>query len=208
MVTCRIRLPLRAPGEAGTAVPITHAPCTSAPSRGSKKCGVDPVDNVDIGNNLRNLLPFPKSASHRLPFCSPPPNPTKCLNRLHCLPNQRYLARPQPAATRGCPDDRRAGAGPCRRRHWQNRGADRPARPPHRHSQGVAEPDPRCHLHQQGGARDEGAGRRRSSAERSRACPGSVPSIRSRRECSGATPSSSGFKPISRSSIPTISFEF
>ena len=37
LVTCRIRLPLPALGEAGTAVPITQSPCTCAPSRKSEK---------------------------------------------------------------------------------------------------------------------------------------------------------------------------
>jgi len=37
LVTCRIRLPFPALGEAGTAVPITQAPCTSRPSRKSEK---------------------------------------------------------------------------------------------------------------------------------------------------------------------------
>lgn len=56
LVTCRTRLPLPALGEAGTAVPITHAPCTSRPSRKSEKFGLKPVDNGDIGNNRWNLL--------------------------------------------------------------------------------------------------------------------------------------------------------
>ena len=55
LVTCRFRLPFPAPGEAGTAVPITQSPCTSLPSRKSEKCGVDPVDNGDIGQICRNL---------------------------------------------------------------------------------------------------------------------------------------------------------
>jgi hypothetical protein len=37
LVTCRIHLPLPAPGEAGTAVPITQGPCTPRPSRESEK---------------------------------------------------------------------------------------------------------------------------------------------------------------------------
>ena len=81
LVTCRIRLPLPAPGEAGTAVPITHSPCTSVPSRKSEKCGVDPVDNGDIGQNRRNLFDSPKQGAPRLLFRSPPPTSAKCLNR-------------------------------------------------------------------------------------------------------------------------------
>jgi hypothetical protein len=54
LVTCRALVPLPALGEAGTAVPITHTPCTSLPSRGSEKCGKKPVDNGDIGNNNWN----------------------------------------------------------------------------------------------------------------------------------------------------------
>ena len=55
LVTCRTRLPFPAPGEAGTAVPITQAPCTSRPSRGSEKFAFKPVENGDIGHNRRNL---------------------------------------------------------------------------------------------------------------------------------------------------------
>jgi hypothetical protein len=50
--SCRCRLS----GEAGTAVPITQAPCTPRPSRKSEKCGGKPVDNGDIGHNRRNLF--------------------------------------------------------------------------------------------------------------------------------------------------------
>src|SRR5207342_1207384 len=39
LVTCRTRLLSPALGEAGTAVPITQAPCTSVPSRGSEIFG-------------------------------------------------------------------------------------------------------------------------------------------------------------------------
>ena len=44
--SCRCRLP----DEAGTAVPITQAPCTLLPSRESEKYDDKPVDNGDIGN--------------------------------------------------------------------------------------------------------------------------------------------------------------
>jgi hypothetical protein len=37
LVTCRTHLPFPAPGEAGTAVPITQATCTPRPSRESEK---------------------------------------------------------------------------------------------------------------------------------------------------------------------------
>ena len=78
LVTCRALVPLPALGEAGTAVPITQAPCTPAPSRGSEKYGKKPVDNGDIGNNNWNHFQAPR----RLPICSPCPTSTKCLNRL------------------------------------------------------------------------------------------------------------------------------
>ena len=58
------------------------------PESGKQKMWVDPVDNVDIGHNRGNLFAISKSAGHRLPFCSPPPTSAKCLNRLHCPPNQ------------------------------------------------------------------------------------------------------------------------
>jgi len=58
-IACRRRSGLRPPAassfrfrlsdEAGTAVPITHAQCTSPPSRGSEIIGCKPVDYVDIG---------------------------------------------------------------------------------------------------------------------------------------------------------------
>ncbi len=66
-------------------------------------------------------------------------------------------ARIEPAAARGCAHDRGPGADAGRRRHRQDRRADRPARPHHRHAQSLAEPDSRRDFHQQGGARDEGA---------------------------------------------------
>jgi DNA helicase-2/ATP-dependent DNA helicase PcrA len=53
-------------GEAGTAVPITHAPCAFESSRGSEKWVLKPVDNVDIGNNLWNLSD--PGASVAVPF--------------------------------------------------------------------------------------------------------------------------------------------
>jgi hypothetical protein len=56
---CRLPRPscrFRPSGEAGTSVPITWSPCTSVPSRKSKKCGEKPVDNGDIGNNSRNSV--------------------------------------------------------------------------------------------------------------------------------------------------------
>jgi hypothetical protein len=60
------------PREARTAVPITQAPCTSAPSRKSKIFGNRPVDNGDIGSNRWNLLataltalPFRRRRRHR-----------------------------------------------------------------------------------------------------------------------------------------------
>jgi hypothetical protein len=86
LVTCRALVPLPALGEAGTAVPITPAQCTPHPSRESEIFGVEPVDNGDIGYNIRNLLQFARSAAVRLPFRSlqltsegcpkPPPSPT------------------------------------------------------------------------------------------------------------------------------------
>ena len=64
-IACRRRSDLWSPAassirfrlsdEAGTAVPITHAQCTSCPSRESEKCGGKPVDNGDIGQKPRNL---------------------------------------------------------------------------------------------------------------------------------------------------------
>jgi hypothetical protein len=82
LVTCRFLLPLPASGEAGTAVPITQAPCTPVPSRESEKCGVDPVDNGDIGHNQGNLSGFPESGACRLPFRSPPLTSEPCPNPL------------------------------------------------------------------------------------------------------------------------------
>jgi hypothetical protein len=64
-------------GEAGTAVPITHAPCASRSSRGSEKCGIKPVDNGDFGNNNWNQ----RESTLRLPIRSPCPTSSKCLNR-------------------------------------------------------------------------------------------------------------------------------
>ncbi len=59
------------------------SPCTLVPSRKSEKCAFDPVDNVDIGHNRRNLFAIPPNRRrHRLPFRSPPPTSAKCLNRL------------------------------------------------------------------------------------------------------------------------------
>ena len=154
--SCRCRLS----GEAGTAVPITHAPCTRRPSRKSEKCGGKPVDNGDIGHNRRNLFTrrrIGRSGCRSVPLRLLRP---KCLNCLRSTPEPPYLAGPQSAAARGGADDRGAGAGPCRRRHRQDRRADRPARPSDRHPPRLAEPDPRRHLHQQGRARNEGARRR------------------------------------------------
>lgn len=74
LVTCR-------PKEAGTAVPITAATCTSPPSRGSEKYGLKPVDNGDIGNNPGNLLATRSSIPPRLPFRSARPTSGGCLNR-------------------------------------------------------------------------------------------------------------------------------
>jgi hypothetical protein len=51
LVTAASSCRCRPSDEAGTAVPITHAPCASHPSRGSEKCGTKPVDNGDFGNN-------------------------------------------------------------------------------------------------------------------------------------------------------------
>ena len=67
-------LPLPCPrcrflGEAGTAVPITKAPCTSTPSRGSEIFGNKPVDNGDFGNNRRD--PSHTSRSVADPFSLP-----------------------------------------------------------------------------------------------------------------------------------------
>ena len=94
LVTCRTLVPFPALGEAGTAVPITQAPCTSKPSRKRKIFGNWPVDNGDIGNNswndFRCLL--------RLPICSPCPTSTKCLNRQRYNPNlpiSKALTRPR-----------------------------------------------------------------------------------------------------------------
>jgi hypothetical protein len=53
--------------EAGTAVPITKAPCTSDSSRGSEIFGIKPVDNVDIGNNVWNLSGFRASVAVSFP---------------------------------------------------------------------------------------------------------------------------------------------
>jgi hypothetical protein len=87
-IACRRRSDLWSPAapscrcrpsdEAGTAVPITHAQCTSYPSRGSEKCGKKPVDNGETGNNNWNL----SEPSLRLPFRSPCLTSAKCLNRL------------------------------------------------------------------------------------------------------------------------------
>jgi hypothetical protein len=43
-------------GRPGPPSRSREAQCTRLPSRGSGKCGVDPVENVDIGNNWRNLF--------------------------------------------------------------------------------------------------------------------------------------------------------
>jgi hypothetical protein len=85
-IACRRRSDLWSPaapfcrcrrsGEAGTAVPITHAPCTSPPSRGSEKYGIKPVDNGDIGNNRRNL----RHRRFELPIRSPPLTSDWCPN--------------------------------------------------------------------------------------------------------------------------------
>ena len=101
-IACRRRSDLWSPAassfrcrlseEAGTAVPITHAPCTPSPSRGSEKCGEKPVDNVDIGHNLGNLFQAPISAALRLPFRSPLPTSFKCLNHQPSSPI-RHISR-------------------------------------------------------------------------------------------------------------------
>ena len=160
-IACRRRSDLWSPaapsfrcrlsGEAGTAVPITHALCTSPPSRESEKCWYEPVDNGDIGAQC--AAPFARLCelpSASLPPIAVPESPAPAAR----APLPR---RPEPAAARGGADHRRAGAGAGRRRHRQDRGADRAPRQPHRHPPRLAEPDPRRHLHQQGRARDEGA---------------------------------------------------
>lgn len=89
--SCRFR----PSGEAGTAVPITHSPCTSRPSRQSEKSGEKPVDNGDIGNNRWNLLATPArrpdspsaDGALRLPFRSPPPNSARCPKPLPLIPS-------------------------------------------------------------------------------------------------------------------------
>ena len=83
-LSCRCRLFC----EAGTAVPITTATCTPPPSRKSEKWVEKPVDNGDIGNNSRNLFRFAGIACLRLPFRSPPPTSTQCLNRLRSIPTR------------------------------------------------------------------------------------------------------------------------
>ena len=191
IIACRRRSDLWSPAascprcrflkEAGTAVPITCSPCTALPSRESEIFAFRPVDNGDIGQNRRNSPRFAKVARFGCRFV--PLRLLRCRAKIaNSRVRARLFARPQPAAARGGADHRRAGAGPRRRRHRQDRGADRPARPPHRHPPRLAVRDPRRHLHQQGGARDARARRRGSSARRSRACPGSAPSIRSRRK--------------------------
>jgi hypothetical protein len=72
------------PGRLGLPPRSQESPCTSAPSRGSEKCGTKPVDNGDIGNKRRNLLRLPES---RLLTTS-----AKCLNRLPSSPN-RLISR-------------------------------------------------------------------------------------------------------------------
>ena len=62
------------------------------PSRESEKCGFEPVDNGDIGHNRGNLSAICRNRpALRLPFCSPPPTSAKCLNRLHCRAEPAYL---------------------------------------------------------------------------------------------------------------------
>ena len=70
------------PREAGTAVPITGAPCTPRPSRESEKFGKKPVDNGDIGNNNWNQIETAPGRAIRLPLRSPCPTSAKCLNLL------------------------------------------------------------------------------------------------------------------------------
>jgi hypothetical protein len=80
LVACRARLPLPAPGEAGTASRSHEAQCTPRPSRGSEKCELDPVESVDIGQNRRNLSHCSDCGQRRLPFRSPPLTSEACPN--------------------------------------------------------------------------------------------------------------------------------
>ena len=83
LVTCRPLLAVSGClGEAGTAVPITQAPCTPRPSRESEKFAFLPVENGDIGHNRGNLLGFFESPALRLPFRSPLLTSATCPNPL------------------------------------------------------------------------------------------------------------------------------
>jgi len=137
-IACRRRSDLWSPAasscrcrpsdEAGTAVPITHAPCTSLPSRGSEKCVLRPVDNGDIGNNRRNSVTNRDSRLIESLRTSPGTDQKREFRRAVLSSRRAPLPGPVSGAVvhrdrRACPSGYRSSPGTLH--HWYRRGWSR-----------------------------------------------------------------------------------